>query len=159
MAVYQMDVKTAFLNGVLSEEVYVSQPEGFVDQDHPNYVYILKKALYGLKQSLHAWYDMLLKFLRSQKFSKGVVNPTLFTKKEGNAILLKYGMESIDHVDTPMAERTKLDEDPQGILVDPTRYHSMVSSLMYLTSSRPDLVFVVSMCARYQAKPTKSTLL
>ncbi|GJV57540.1 retrovirus-related pol polyprotein from transposon TNT 1-94 [Tanacetum coccineum] len=82
MTVYQMDVKTAFLNGVLREEVYVSQSEGFVDQDHPNYVYRLKKALYGLKHAPRAWYDMMLKFLLSQKFSKGAVNLTLFMRKE-----------------------------------------------------------------------------
>ncbi|GJY34873.1 retrovirus-related pol polyprotein from transposon TNT 1-94 [Tanacetum coccineum] len=136
MTVYQMDGKTIFLNGELREEVYVSQPEGFVDQDHPNHVYRLKKALYGLKQALRAWYDMLSKFLLTQKFSK----------------------ESSDLVDTQMVERTKLDEDLQGIPVYPTCHHGMVGSLMYLTSSRPDLVFAVCMCARYQAKPTKKHL-
>ncbi|GJS42837.1 retrovirus-related pol polyprotein from transposon TNT 1-94 [Tanacetum coccineum] len=75
--VYQMDVKTAFLNGILCEEVYVSQPNGFVDQDNPNHVYKLKKALYGLKQAPHAWYNLLSKFLLSQEFSKGTVDPTL----------------------------------------------------------------------------------
>ncbi|GKC50875.1 retrovirus-related pol polyprotein from transposon TNT 1-94, partial [Tanacetum coccineum] len=78
MTVYQMDVKTAFLNGELKEEVYVSQHEGFVDPDRPHYIYRLKKALYGLKQALRAWYDTLSKFLLSQGFSKGVVDPTLF---------------------------------------------------------------------------------
>ncbi|GKA18963.1 retrovirus-related pol polyprotein from transposon TNT 1-94, partial [Tanacetum coccineum] len=71
MTVYQMDVKTAFLNGELKEEVYVSQPEGFVDPDRPNHVYRLKKALYGLKQAPRAWYDTLSKFLLAQGFSKG----------------------------------------------------------------------------------------
>ncbi|GKA67895.1 retrovirus-related pol polyprotein from transposon TNT 1-94 [Tanacetum coccineum] len=186
MTVYQMDVKTAFLNGVLSKEVYVSQPEGFVDQDHPNYVYRLKKALYGLKQAPRAWYDLLSKFLLSHKFSKGVVDLTLFTWKEGKDILLmstigkmsfflglqisqnprgifinqskyalemikKYGMESSDLVDTPMVERTKLDEDPQGILVEPTRYRSMVGSLMYFTSSRPDLDTIIELSAYVDA--------
>ncbi|GKG01688.1 retrovirus-related pol polyprotein from transposon TNT 1-94, partial [Tanacetum coccineum] len=65
MIVYQMDVKTAFLNGILREEVYVSQSDGFVDQDNPNHVYKFKKALYGLKQALRAWYDLLSKFLLS----------------------------------------------------------------------------------------------
>ncbi|GJZ87721.1 retrovirus-related pol polyprotein from transposon TNT 1-94 [Tanacetum coccineum] len=77
--IYQMDVKTAFLNGELKEEVYVSQPEGFVDPDHPTYVYRLKKALYGLKQAPRAWYNILSRFLLDNKFSKGVVDPTLFT--------------------------------------------------------------------------------
>ncbi|GJY04094.1 retrovirus-related pol polyprotein from transposon TNT 1-94 [Tanacetum coccineum] len=79
MTVYQMDVKTAFLNGELKEEVYVHQPEGFVDPERPHHVYRLKKALYGLKQAPRAWYDTLSKFLLAQGFSKGVVDPNLDT--------------------------------------------------------------------------------
>ncbi|GJZ13950.1 retrovirus-related pol polyprotein from transposon TNT 1-94 [Tanacetum coccineum] len=167
MIVYQMDVKMAFLNGILREEVYVSQPDGFVDKDNPNHVYKLKKALYGLKQAPRAWYDLLSKFLLSQKFSKGTVDPTLFIRRQGKDILLskyaleslkKYGMESRDPVDTPMVEKSKLDEDTQGKAVDPTHYRRMVGTLMYLTASRPNLTFVVCMCARYQAKPTEKHL-
>nr|GEZ88435.1 retrovirus-related Pol polyprotein from transposon TNT 1-94 [Tanacetum cinerariifolium]GEZ94016.1 retrovirus-related Pol polyprotein from transposon TNT 1-94 [Tanacetum cinerariifolium] len=88
MTVYQMDVKTAFLNGELKEEVYVSQPEGFVDPDHPTHVYRLKKALYRLKQAPRAWYDTLSRFLLDNNFSKGAVDPTLFTRKTGKHILL-----------------------------------------------------------------------
>ncbi|GJR16797.1 retrovirus-related pol polyprotein from transposon TNT 1-94 [Tanacetum coccineum] len=88
MTIFQKDVKTAFLNGELKEEVYVSQPEGFVDQDNPSHVYKLKKALYGLKQAPRAWYDMLSCVLVSQHFSKGAVDPTLFTRKAGNDLLL-----------------------------------------------------------------------
>nr|GEV00540.1 retrovirus-related Pol polyprotein from transposon TNT 1-94 [Tanacetum cinerariifolium] len=88
MTIYQMDVKTTFLNGELREEVYVSQPKGFIDQDNPTHVYKLKKALYGLKQALCVWYDMLSSFILSQKFSKGAVEPTLFIKKEGKDILM-----------------------------------------------------------------------
>ncbi|GJT46923.1 retrovirus-related pol polyprotein from transposon TNT 1-94 [Tanacetum coccineum] len=83
MTIYQMDVKTAFLNGELKEEVYVSQPEGFVDPDHPTHVYRMKKDLYGLKQALRAWYDSLSRFLLDNKFSKGAVDPALFTRKTG----------------------------------------------------------------------------
>ncbi|GKD88929.1 retrovirus-related pol polyprotein from transposon TNT 1-94 [Tanacetum coccineum] len=79
MTIFQMDIKTDFLSGELKEEVYVSQPEGFVDHDNPSHVYKLKKALYSLKQALRAWYDMLSSFLISQYFSKGAVDPTLFT--------------------------------------------------------------------------------
>ncbi|GKD46452.1 retrovirus-related pol polyprotein from transposon TNT 1-94 [Tanacetum coccineum] len=162
MIVYQMDVKTAFLNDILREEVYVSQPDGFVDQDNPNHVYKLKKALYGLKQAPRAWYDLLSKFLLSQEFSKGTVDPTLFIRRQGKDSLLisqsprgifinqskyaqeslkKYGMESSDPVDTPMVEKSKLDEDTQRKVVDPTHYRGMVGTLMYLTASRPDLTF------------------
>nr|GEW58100.1 retrovirus-related Pol polyprotein from transposon TNT 1-94 [Tanacetum cinerariifolium] len=88
MTIYQMDVKTAFLNGELKEKVYVSQPESFVDLDHPTHVYHLKKALYGLKQAPRAWYDTLSRFLLDNKFPKGVVDPTLFTQKTCKHILL-----------------------------------------------------------------------
>ncbi|GJR44438.1 putative ribonuclease H-like domain-containing protein [Tanacetum coccineum] len=93
MVVYQMDVKTAFLNGNLWEEVYVSQPDGFVDPDNPNHVYKLKKALYGLKQAPRVWYDMLSSFLISQDFSKGyfskgLVDPNLFIHKECEELLM-----------------------------------------------------------------------
>ncbi|GJW32586.1 retrovirus-related pol polyprotein from transposon TNT 1-94 [Tanacetum coccineum] len=220
MIIYQMDVKTAFLNGDLQEEVFVSQPEGFEDQDNPTHVYRLKKALYGLKQAPRAWYDTPSKFLLANNFFKGAVDPTLFTRKSGKHILLvqiyvddiifastdhnacnifskemsskfqmsmmgqmsfflglqvsqsprgifinqaknaletlkKYGMDRSDPVDTPMVDRLKLDEDLMGIPVDQTRFRGMVGSLMYLTASRPDLVFAICMCARYQAKPTK----
>nr|GFC94912.1 retrovirus-related Pol polyprotein from transposon TNT 1-94 [Tanacetum cinerariifolium] len=83
-----MDVKTAFLNSNLREEVYVSQPNGFLDSDNPNHVYKLKKALYGLKQAPRAWYDMLSLFLLSQDFSKGSVDLTLFIRRNGNDLLL-----------------------------------------------------------------------
>ncbi|GKE93890.1 retrovirus-related pol polyprotein from transposon TNT 1-94, partial [Tanacetum coccineum] len=133
----------ASLNGELKEEVYVSQPEGFVDPDHPTHVYRLKKALYDLKQAPRASYDTLSRFLLDNKFSKGVVDLTLFTWKIGKHILLvqiyKFGMDSCDPVDTPMVDRLKLDEDPLGIPVDQTQFRSMVGSLMYLTASRPDL--------------------
>nr|GEV24079.1 retrovirus-related Pol polyprotein from transposon TNT 1-94 [Tanacetum cinerariifolium] len=88
MTIYQMDVKTAFLNDELKEEVYVSQPEGFVDPDHPTHVYHLKKALYGLKQAPRAWYDTLSRFFLDNNFSKGTLDPTLFTRKTGKHILL-----------------------------------------------------------------------
>ncbi|GKE46858.1 retrovirus-related pol polyprotein from transposon TNT 1-94, partial [Tanacetum coccineum] len=83
-----MDVKTAFLNGNMREEVYVSQSDGFVDKDKPNLVCKLKKALYGLKQAPRAWYDMLSSFLISQDFSKGLVDPTLLIRKDGKELLL-----------------------------------------------------------------------
>nr|GEW39963.1 Gag-Pol polyprotein [Tanacetum cinerariifolium] len=95
MTFFQMDVKTAFLNGELKEEVYLSQAKGFVDQDNPSQVYKLKKALYGLKQAPRTWYDMLSWFLISQKFSKGVVDLTLFTQKVRNDLLLYQAKPTI----------------------------------------------------------------
>nr|GEV18508.1 copia protein [Tanacetum cinerariifolium] len=88
IVVYQMDVNTTFLNGILCEEVYVSQPDGFVDPENPNHVYKIKKALYGVKQAPRAWYDMISLFLLSYKFSKGTVDPTLFIRRDGKDILL-----------------------------------------------------------------------
>ncbi|GJU02547.1 retrovirus-related pol polyprotein from transposon TNT 1-94 [Tanacetum coccineum] len=194
-----MDVKTAFLNGNIWEEVYVSQLDGFVDKDNPNHVYKLKKALYGLKQAPRAWYDMLSSFLISQDFSKGSVDPTLFIRRDGKDLLLvqiyvddiifaastpelcdlfskimcskfkmsmmgkisfflglqisqsprgifinqskyaleslkKYGFDSCDPVDTPMVEKSKLDEDKEGKAVDPSYYRGMIGTLLYLTA-------------------------
>nr|GEY02423.1 hypothetical protein [Tanacetum cinerariifolium] len=138
MTIYQMDVKTDFLNGELKEEVYVSQPEGFVDQDNPSHVYQLKKALYGLKQAPRAWYDMLSSFLISQQFSKGAVDPTLFTRHARNDLILskyafeivkKYGLTSTDSVDMPMIENKILDEDLQGKPVDATLYRAYRKAL------------------------------
>nr|GEX21768.1 hypothetical protein [Tanacetum cinerariifolium] len=137
------------------------QPEGFVDPDHPTHVYRLKKALYGLKQAPRAWYDTLSKFLLDNNFSKGAVDPTLFTQKTGKHILLVqiyFGMDSCDSIGTPMVDRVKLDKDPLGIPVNQTRFRSMVGFQMYLTASRPDLVFAVCMCARYRASSTKKHL-
>nr|GEY35755.1 hypothetical protein [Tanacetum cinerariifolium] len=86
--IFQMDVKTAIINGPLKEEVYVAQPDGFVDPDHPEKVYRLRKALYGLKQAPRAWYNKLSKFLTSKGFGKGIIDPTLFTIRYGEDILL-----------------------------------------------------------------------
>ncbi|GKE14636.1 retrovirus-related pol polyprotein from transposon TNT 1-94 [Tanacetum coccineum] len=164
MVVYQMDVKTAFLNGNMREEVYVSQSDGFVDPDNP------------------------ITYL-----SKGLVDPTLFIRRDGKELLLmsmmgkisfflglqisqnprgifinqskyaleslkKYGFDSCDPVDTPMVEKSKLDEDKEGKVVDPSHYHGMIGTLLYLTASRPDLQFAICMCARYQARPTEKHL-
>ncbi|KAI3758565.1 hypothetical protein L6452_06132 [Arctium lappa] len=221
--VFQMDVKTAFLNGILKEEVYVSQPEGFVNQDKPDHVYILDKALYGLKQAPRAWYDVLSKFLVKSGFSKGKIDTTLFIKKEKADIILiqiyvddiifgstnpkycknfsnlmvsrfqmsmmgemnfflglqvkqlstgifinqskyildilrKYKMEDCKSIGTPMAPGTKIHDDPSGTSVDLRTYRGMIGSLMYLTSSRPDIMFSTCLCSRYQADPKESHL-
>ncbi|GJS91053.1 retrovirus-related pol polyprotein from transposon TNT 1-94 [Tanacetum coccineum] len=78
--VFQMDVKTDFLHGSLKEDVYVFQPEGLINSDHPSHVFKLKKALYGLKQASREWYDELSKFLLHNHFNKGTIDPTLFIR-------------------------------------------------------------------------------
>ncbi|GJZ53237.1 retrovirus-related pol polyprotein from transposon TNT 1-94 [Tanacetum coccineum] len=121
-----MDIKTTFLNGPLMEEVYVNQPDGFVDPHHPDKVYRLKKALYGLKQALKAWYDELSNFLVSKGFSKGELKFFLEIQihqsprgtfinqaKYAQEILNKHGMTSCDSIVTPMAMK-HLDADLSG---------------------------------------------
>ncbi|GKA87636.1 retrovirus-related pol polyprotein from transposon TNT 1-94 [Tanacetum coccineum] len=88
ITIFQMDVKTAFLNGLLKEEVYASQPKGFIDYEFLNHVYKLKKALHSLKQAPRAWYDKLSSFLIEHGFNKGIIDPTLFTRRHGGDILL-----------------------------------------------------------------------
>nr|GFB86020.1 hypothetical protein [Tanacetum cinerariifolium] len=145
-SIYQMDIKTAFLNGPLKEEVYVEQPDGFVDPDHPEKVYRLMKDLYGLKQAPRAWYDELLKFLTSKGFTKGLqihqYPHSIFINQAKYAleVLHKHGMEKGQSIGTPIAMKPKLDADLSGNLVDQTDYHSKIGSLMYLTSSKPDIV-------------------
>nr|GFA90389.1 retrovirus-related Pol polyprotein from transposon TNT 1-94 [Tanacetum cinerariifolium] len=88
--VLQMDVKTAFLHGSLKEDVYVCQPEGFIDADHPSHVYKLKKALYGLKQAPRAWYEELSTFLLQNHFFNGTIDLTLFIRRFHDDILVVY---------------------------------------------------------------------
>nr|GFA44283.1 copia protein [Tanacetum cinerariifolium] len=221
--VFQMDVKTAFLHGSLKEDVYVCQPEGFIDADHPSRVYKLKKALYGLKQAPRAWYDELSKFLLQNHFFKGTIHPALFIRRFQDDILVvqvyvndiifgsthpryiqlffdlmksrfemsmmgemtfflglqvnqspcgifinqskyvleiinKYGMEYYDLVGTLMEIKDKLDLDQYGTPVDAMKYRSMIGALMYLMSSRPNIVHATCLCARYQAKLTEKHL-
>nr|GEV71208.1 retrovirus-related Pol polyprotein from transposon TNT 1-94 [Tanacetum cinerariifolium] len=128
MTIFQMDVKTEFLNGELKEEVYVSQPEGFVDQDNPSHVYKLKKALYGLKQAPHAWYDMPSSFLISQHFSKGVVDPTLFTRKARNELYVDDGAVSF-------FLGLQISQSPRGIFLKQSKYASETIKKYGLISS------------------------
>ncbi|KAI3735961.1 hypothetical protein L6452_15489 [Arctium lappa] len=219
--VYQMDVKSAFLNGILHEEVYVAQPEGFIDPHYPDHVYVLDKALYGLKQAPRAWYETLTKFLLASGFKKGTVDTTLFLKRQGEDLILiqiyvdniifgstnqkfcknfskimetkfemlmmgelnfflglqvkqlpegifinqakyikymlrKFNMSDSSIMKTPMATGTLLDADFSGKPVDQKVYRSMIGSLLYLTASRPDIMFAICFCARYQSNPKES---
>nr|GFC04712.1 hypothetical protein [Tanacetum cinerariifolium] len=157
------DIKTAFLYGPVKEEVYVNQPDGFVDPYHPYQVYRLKKALYGLKQAPRTWYDELSKFLLSKRFTKGIQihqSPRgifINQAKYAQEILVKHGMTSCDGIGTPMATK-HLDADLSGTPVDQTIYRSKVEALMYLTASRPDIMYATCYCARYQAQPTEKHL-
>nr|GEZ51711.1 retrovirus-related Pol polyprotein from transposon TNT 1-94 [Tanacetum cinerariifolium] len=111
--IYQMDVKMEFLNGPLKKEVYVAQPDGFVDPDHPEKVYRLRKALYGLKQAPRAWYDELSKLLTSK---------VLLKAKYTLEILHKHGMDNGQSTSTPMAMKLKMDADLSGNPIDQTDY-------------------------------------
>ena len=222
--VYQMDVKSAFLNGELEEEVYVEQPPGFEDSKLADFVYFLFKALYGLKQAPRTWYDTLSEFLLENDFTRGVVDKTLFVKKHKNDLILvqvyvddiifgstnddlckrfaklmqsryemsmmgelsfflglqvyqkqsgificqskyikdllkKYQMEDSSTAKTPMPTATKLDKDETGKKVDITGYRGMIGSLLYLTASRPDIMFATCLCARFQSDPKESHLI
>ncbi|GKD53067.1 retrovirus-related pol polyprotein from transposon TNT 1-94 [Tanacetum coccineum] len=137
--VFQMDVKTTFLHGSLKKDVYVCQPKGFIDVDHPSHVYKLKKALHGLKQAPRACI-----FINQSNYVLEILN--------------KYGMETYDPIGTLMEIKDKLDLDKNRTLVDATKYCSMISALMYLTSSRLDIVHATCLCARYQAQPTEKHL-
>ncbi|GJR79762.1 retrovirus-related pol polyprotein from transposon TNT 1-94 [Tanacetum coccineum] len=134
--VYQMDVKSAFLYGKIKEEVYVCQPPGFEDPDLPNRVYKVEKALYRLHQAPRAWYETLLTYLLDNGFQKGTINKTLFIRRNKDDILLVQV--------TPMETQKPLLKDEDGKEVDLRIYRSMIGSLMYLTSSRPNIMFVVS---------------
>ncbi|GJU73421.1 retrovirus-related pol polyprotein from transposon TNT 1-94 [Tanacetum coccineum] len=218
-------VKTDEFGGVLKnkarlvaqgfrQEDGINFKESFALVEYQSHMYKLKKALYSLKQAPRAWYDMLSSFLLSQHFSKGAIDPTLFTWKAGNDLLLvqiyvddiifastntvlcnefanqmttkfnmsmmrqmsfflglqisqsprgiflnqskysfeiikKFGLLTSNSVDTPMVEKNKLDEDLHRTPVVATLYHGMIGFLMYLTSSRPDLIYAVCLCARY----------
>ncbi|KAJ9542154.1 hypothetical protein OSB04_028660 [Centaurea solstitialis] len=221
--VFQMDVKSAFLNGVLHEEVYIEQPEGFVDPDFPDHVCILDKALYGLKQAPRAWYETLTNHLLSKGFKQGTIDTTLFLKKEGDDLLLvqiyvddiifgstnpklctkfskimetefemsmmgelnfflgiqvkqnpdgiiinqskyikdmlkKFKMSDCSPIKTPMPTGNLLGPDLAGKSVDQKIYRSMIGSLLYLTATRPDIMFATCFCARFQANPKESHL-
>ncbi|GJW67714.1 retrovirus-related pol polyprotein from transposon TNT 1-94 [Tanacetum coccineum] len=129
--IFQMVVKTDFLNGLLKEKVYVSQPDGFVDPDFPDHVYRLKKALYGLKQSPRAWYDKLSSFLIEHQFTKVTIH---------NRDLKENKIDECDSVSTPMAT-AKLEADLHGTPTDQKKYRSMIGGLMFLTVIRPDIAF------------------
>jgi hypothetical protein len=210
--VYQMDVKSSFLNGELEEEVYIEQPEGFQLSENADYVCKLKKALYGLKQAPRAWYSRLDKYLQQAGFRKGSADNNLYIKvSEGNILLIevyvddiifgsdddrlsqkfakdmqnefemsllgelsfflglqirqrnqgifisqtkyiremlkRFGMEDCKPVITPMQTSCKLSKDDDSKSTDQRKYRSMIGSLLYVTTSRPDVMQAVGQVA------------
>nr|GEV75967.1 retrovirus-related Pol polyprotein from transposon TNT 1-94 [Tanacetum cinerariifolium] len=207
--VYQMDVKSAFLYGIIKEEVYVSQPPGFVDLEFPNRVYKVEEALYGLHQAPRAWYKTLSTYLLENRFRRGTIDKTLFIKIKNDILLVqvyvddiifgsikrslstefeqlthkrfqmssigeltfflklqvkqrkdgiflsqdkyvcdilkKFGFSSVKSASTPMETHKPLTTDANGTYVDVHLYRSMIGSLMYLRSSRPDNMFAVNL--------------
>ncbi|GJT74863.1 putative ribonuclease H-like domain-containing protein [Tanacetum coccineum] len=170
--VYQMDVKSAFLYGTIDEEVYVSQPPGFVDPKFPKKVYKVVKALYGLHQAPRAWYATLSTFLLKSGYRRGTIDKTLFIKKDKNDIMLvqvyvddiifeilkKFDFTSVKTASTPIETQKPLTKDEEAADVDVHLYRSMIGSLMYLTASRPDIMFAVCACSRFQVTPKTSHL-
>ncbi|GKC49673.1 retrovirus-related pol polyprotein from transposon TNT 1-94 [Tanacetum coccineum] len=149
--VYQMDVKSAFLYGKIKEEVYVCQPLGFEDPDFPNRVYIVERALYGLHQAPRAW-D---KGLQVKQKNDGIF---ISQDKYVTEILKKFGFTDVKTISTPMETQKPLLKDGHGEEVDVHLYRSMIGSLMYLTYSRPDIMFAVCACTRYQVNQKMSHL-
>ncbi|GJR98037.1 putative ribonuclease H-like domain-containing protein [Tanacetum coccineum] len=193
--VYQMDVKSAFLYGKIDEEVYVSQPPGFIDPKYPQKVYKVVKALYGLHQAPRAWYATLSTFLLKNGYRRGTIDKTLFIKKDKHDIILvqvyvddiifgstkkswcdefeavmkvkqkedgisisqdkyvaeilkKFDFVSVKTTSTPIETQKPLVKDKKASDVDVYLYRSMIGSLMYLTASRPDIMFAVCACSR-----------
>ncbi|GJT37906.1 retrovirus-related pol polyprotein from transposon TNT 1-94 [Tanacetum coccineum] len=146
--VYQMDVKSVFLYGKIEEESYVCQPLRFEDLDFPDRVYKVKKALHGLRQALRAWYEALSTYMLDNRFQRGKINKTLFIKS----------YKEVKTASTPMETQKPFLKDKDGEEVDVYMYRLMIGSLMYLTSSRPDIMFAVCSCARYQVNPNVSHL-
>lgn len=219
--IFQLDVKSAFLHGELSEDVYVEQPRGYEKKGNEHLVYKLHKALYGLKQAPRAWFSRIEAHFIKEGFQKCPTEQTLFTKLgEGGKILIvciyvddliftgnddfmvadfkssmlrefdmsdlgrmrfflgievlqrdegiyicqrkyaldvlkRFGMEKSNAVCNPIVPGFKIHRDEDGVKVDETYYKQIVGSLMYLTATRPDMMFVVSLISRYMARPTE----
>nr|GEX72889.1 hypothetical protein [Tanacetum cinerariifolium] len=159
-----VDVKSAFLYGIMEEEVYVCQPLSFEDPYFPNKVYKAKKALYGLHQALRAWYETLSTYLLENKFRRRIIDKTLFIKKDKDDIrqvadiLKKVDFSSVKTASTLIKTNKALLKDEEAIDMDVHLYRSMIGSLMYLTASRPDIMFAICACARFQVTPKVSHL-
>ncbi|GKA82391.1 putative ribonuclease H-like domain-containing protein [Tanacetum coccineum] len=179
--VYQIDVKSAFLYGTIEKEVYVCQPSGFEDPQFPDKFYKVEKALYGLHQAPRAWYETLSTYLLENRFRRSTIDKTLFIKKDKGDILLvqvkqkddgifisqdkyvadilkKFDFATVKTASTLIETNKALLKDEEAEDVDVHLYRSMIGSLMYLIASRPDIVFAVCACARFQVTPKVSHL-
>ena len=220
--IYQLDVKSAFLHGEITEEVFVEQPPGYEQKGQEAKVYRLKKALYGLKQAPRAWYSRIETYFSKEGFIKCPYEHTLFIKTAGGGkililclyvddliftgndnamfeefkksmktefdmtdlgrmkyflgievlqkadgifitqrksaqeILERFNMAQCNSVHNPVVPGFKLTKDEEGVAADSTVYKQIVGSLMYLTATRPDLMFSVSLISRYMERPTDS---
>ncbi|GJV77663.1 putative ribonuclease H-like domain-containing protein [Tanacetum coccineum] len=166
--VYQMDVKSAFLYGQIEQEVYVCQPPGFEDPNYPDKVYKVVKALYGLHQAPRAWYETLANYVLGNGFQRGKIDQILFIKRNKGDILLdkyvdeilrKFNYSDVKSASTLIDLEKPLVKDGDATDVDEHLYRSMIGSLMYLRASRPDIMFAVCACARFQVTPKTSHLL
>jgi hypothetical protein len=221
---YQMDIKSTFLNGELEEEVYIKQPEGFQLSKNANYVCKLKKALHGLKQAPRAWYSKLDKYLQQAGFRKGSADNNLYIKvSQGNILLVeiyvddiifgsdddrlsqkfakdmqnefemsllgelqfflglqihqsnqgifisqtkyiremikRFRMEDCKPIITPMKTSCKLSKDDDSKSIDQRKYRSMIDNLLYVTTSKPDVMQTVGQVARFLEAPNESHVL
>ncbi|KAK1424192.1 hypothetical protein QVD17_19513 [Tagetes erecta] len=166
----------AFLYGPVTDDVYVRQPPGFEDPEYPHHVYKLSKALYGLHQAPRICPSMCKEFeeimkSRFQMSSMGGINFFLGLQVKQSAerifinqskfvekLLKKFKTQDCQNIRTPSDVNCKIQPDPKGKSVDQTLYKSMIGSLMYLTASRPDIMYAVCVCARYQSDPKESHL-
>eukprot|EP00253_Pinus_taeda_P033280 PITA_33280 len=176
--VFQMDVKSAFLNGDLEEEVYIEQPDGFILGNDPNLVCRLKKALYGLKQAPRACNEegmsQSFALVMQKEFEMSLLGELTYflgfqiQQKEGGIflsqtkylkqILKKYGMEDAKPVCTPMVTGCSLSANDESAAVHQPTYRSMIGSLLYLTSTRLDIMHAVGIVGRFQANPKETHL-
>ncbi|GKE62851.1 putative ribonuclease H-like domain-containing protein, partial [Tanacetum coccineum] len=163
--VYQMDAKSEFLYEKIEEEVYVCQPLGFEDPHFLDKVYKVEKALYGLHQAPRAWYETLSTYLLENGFHMGQIDKTLFIKRHKDDILLvQVYVDDIIFGSTKKQMRLQVKQKSDGIFISQDKYvaeilkkfdfasvkTAMIGSLMYLTASRPDIMFAVCACARFQ---------